>query len=135
MSSDPKPFPPAGQILAGSQRVFSGGLPPNPIYTNNVEFGALGMDIFMDVGIVSPEALRAAIQRRDQEKSPTPPITDFLVNYRFGMTLQSAAMMLQRLSALLTATHEQLAQPDLQQPGVSGAAPADAPPPAKDREA
>jgi hypothetical protein len=98
-----------GPIQATSKKVFSRGSEdaPSPEYANNVEFSSLGMDIFMDVGTVAPESVREAMES-DRTPDRTPPTVRFFVDFRFGMSLQSAHMMHQKLTAVLQATVAQL---------------------------
>lgn len=99
----------SGQVQAESRKVFSRGDddPPYPTYTNSVEFTAMGIDVFMDVGIAQPESIQAALQA-SQNPSQGAPIVNVNVLFRFGMTLQTAAQMHQRLTELLQATQEQI---------------------------
>jgi len=111
MSDSPQnpPLPPQGQVAAISKRRFSRteGDPPEVSYVNAVEFTALGMDIFMDVGIVSPETINKA--REQEQLYSAPLIVDFQVNARFGMTLQTAIMIHQRLTDVLKLLRTQTA--------------------------
>ncbi len=99
----------AAQIAAKSRRVFSRSdeEPPHPVYINAVEFSAMGMDVLMDVGVVTPEAINAALQQKST--ADVVPTVDFLVNYRFGMSIQAAMMMHQRLTELLRQSQIQAA--------------------------
>lgn len=91
-----------GQVQALSHKVFSrgGDDPPSPKYVNNVEFIASGMDVFMDAGTVSPESVKDAIEMKSTGKNPT---VNFIVDFRFGMSLQTAVLLHQRLTDLLKA--------------------------------
>lgn len=97
--------PTLGQTQAVSKRVFvhNSGAPPQPLYANAVEFSSMGVDVFMDVGIVSPEALQTAFQSKSAVRT-----VDFEVLYRFGMSLQTAIQLHQRLSQLIEGTKNQL---------------------------
>jgi hypothetical protein len=91
------------QLQAVSQKAFSRNSDeaPSPNYVNNVEFAASGMDVFMDTGTVSPEAIRDALEiMKSSDKTPA---VKFIVDFRFGMSIQTAIVMHQRLSALLQA--------------------------------
>lgn len=92
-----------GQLEATTRRVFSrsGDDGPSPAFVNNVEFTLVGTDLFMDTGIVSPEALRDTL--KDLKTGGTPTVR-FNVDFRFGMSLQTARMMHQRLTTVLQAT-------------------------------
>lgn len=95
----------AVQIQAVSHKAFSreNDEAPRPLYVNNVEFTVSGMDVFMDAGTVAPEAIRDAMEG----KSGDPPSVKFNVDFRFGMSLQTALLMHQRLGALLQASAQQ----------------------------
>ena len=99
----------AKQLQAQSHRVFSrdSNEPPRPQYVNNVDFISMGMDVFMDAGNVSPESLNDAFDVKHGGGSPS---VKFNVDFRFGMSLQTAALMQQRLTALLQATAAQTAE-------------------------
>lgn len=99
----------SGQVAARAQRVFSRGNeePPQPVYINAVEFSAMGMDVFMDVGVVTPEAINAVLQQKSA--ADVIPTVNFLVNFRFGMSLQATMMMHQRLTELLRQSQIQAA--------------------------
>jgi hypothetical protein len=101
------PSAPGTQLQAASKKVFSSNEVPYPVYTNAVEFTGMGVDIFMDVGVVSPESLQTAFEKNTAAPTPTPTV-DFNVLYRFGMTLQTALQLHQRLSDIITATRKQL---------------------------
>jgi hypothetical protein len=96
----------AVQIQAASHKAFSreSDEAPCPHYVNNVEFTASGMDVFMDAGTVAPEAIRDAMEG----KAGDPPSVKFNVDFRFGMSLQTALLLHQRLGALLQASARQL---------------------------
>jgi hypothetical protein len=96
----------ARQLQAQSQRVFSrdSNEPPRPEYVNNVDFISMGMDVFMDAGNVSPESLNDAFDVKHGGGSPS---VKFNVDFRFGMSLQTASTMHQRLTALLKAAATQ----------------------------
>jgi hypothetical protein len=89
------------QLQASSVKVFMRGSAdaPSPEYANNVEFNAVGMDVFMDVGTVSPETIKDAMQTQAEGKQL--PTVKFNVDFRFGMSLQTAMVMYQRLTELL----------------------------------
>lgn len=93
--------PKIGQIEVSPKRVFTRGEndPPNPIFLNNIEFGALAMDVYMDVGLVVPESVQMAIANRAAESDPA--VVDFNVLFRFGLSVQTAAEMHQRLGNVL----------------------------------
>jgi len=97
------------QLQAASKRVFSrdSNDAPYPVYTNAVEFTGMGIDIFMDVGTVSPESLQSALIA-SKSSSEVPPTVNFGVVYRFGMSLQTAIQLHQRLSEMIAATTSQL---------------------------
>ena len=91
-----------GQVQALSQKVFSRDEDdaPSPKYVNNVEFIASGMDVFMDAGTVSPESIRGALEMKASGKNPA---VKFHVDFRFGMSIQTALILHQRLEELLKA--------------------------------
>jgi hypothetical protein len=96
-------------VQAASKKVFSHTPddPPFPTYTNIVEFTGLGIDVFMDIGVVSPESVQSAM---DDKRQPAPPAIrtiDMNVLCRFGMTIQTAIMMHQKLTQLIEATKAQ----------------------------
>lgn len=97
------------QIQAASRKVFyrKNDDPPYPTYANAIEFTTMGMDIFMDVGAAHPESIQEAI-RATQNPQDGPPHVDVSVQFRFGMTLQTAIQMHQRLTQMLQATQEQI---------------------------
>jgi hypothetical protein len=66
----------------------------------------MGMDVFMDAGVVSPESVTAALANAPAEGIPT---VDLHVTVRFGMSLQTAMMMHQRLTDLLSHAQQQAA--------------------------
>jgi hypothetical protein len=102
--------PKSEQVQAASRRVFSptSDGPPYPSYTNAVEFVSVGMDVFMDVGTAHPESIQAAINASQDPGRKEPTVVDVNVQYRFGMTLQTAVQMQQRLEQILKATQDQL---------------------------
>ena len=97
----------AGQVQAVSKRVFRGDHFPDPMYVNAVEFTSMGMDVFMDAGIVSPESVAAAVEK--SSGGGDPPVVDFVVTFRLGMSFQTALMLQQRLGDMLQRSHAQLA--------------------------
>jgi hypothetical protein len=101
-----------------ARRVFSRSEdhPPYPVYTNAIEFSGLGMDMFMDVGVVDPEAVSAAIQDKPENGVPT---VNVLVNFRFGMSLHTAAAMHQKLGELLKQSSAKLQEAARQPEEVS----------------
>lgn len=100
------------QLQAASKKVFSVGdnEPPYPTFTNVIEFSGAGVDVFMDIGSVAPEAIQAAIKTAEEsERSPeNHPIVNVHIIHRFAMTLQTAMQMHQRLSELIAMTTAQL---------------------------
>ena len=94
------------QIQATAQRAFSRTTEdgPPPLFVNNVEFSGVGMDVYMDVGTVSPESIRDAWASKPGAQQPT---VRFNVDFRFGMSIQTVALMLQRLTALVQASTAQ----------------------------
>jgi hypothetical protein len=109
----------SGSIQATPERAFLRGSddPPQPQYTNNVDFTASGMDVFMDVGTVAPEAVRKAMTAGEKL-----PAVRFNVDFRFGMSIQTAAVMLQRLAGLVQAAAAQ-GPPSVLPQSSSGSAP------------
>jgi hypothetical protein len=106
----PGQSPPLGVLAAATRRVFSrsDNDPPIPTYVNAIEFTGLGMDVVMDVGIVSPESIIKARDRAAKEpESTAPAVVDLQVFFRFGMSLQTAVLAHQRLSQMLQMTQEQ----------------------------
>lgn len=105
----PGPQPQVIQMQAAAQRVFTRTTDdgPAPLFVNNIEFAGVGMDVHMDVGTVSPESIRDAWA----DKSGQHPTVRFNVDFRFGMSIQTAALMLQRLTELVqAATLQTMAQ-------------------------
>src|ERR1700734_967935 len=103
--SAPNPIAAQGQQMqAASKKIFSrtDADAPYPVYTNAIEFTSMGVDIFMDVGIVSPEALLTAFHEHASAAEATPTV-NFNVIHRFGMSLQTALQLHQRLSDLIAA--------------------------------
>jgi hypothetical protein len=79
----------------------------------------MGMDIFMDVGAAQPESIQAAvlaIQNPDQG----PALVNVNVQFRFGMTLQTAVQMHQRLTQMLQAAREQITASTTSRPKQEG---------------
>lgn len=125
--SSSKTTPEPHQMQAASQRTFTredkDG--PAPVFVNNVEFSGVGMDVFMDAGTVTPEALNEAFQAKSGKGQPT---VRFNVNFRCGMSLQTAVVMHQRLTAFIQASAAQLnAQPGLPMSGGAGITEPEAP--------
>jgi hypothetical protein len=69
----------------------------------------------MDVGSVTPESVVAAVQTKQQSPEATPTVS-LNVLYRFGMTLQTAQQMHQKLSQLIAAAQAQLAKIEAEKP-------------------
>jgi hypothetical protein len=103
----PKPEQQPQHLNALAKRVFSRSNEdgPEPVYTNAVEFASMGMDVFMDVGVVSPESVAAALAI----KSGNQPTVNVLVNFRFGMSLQTAVLMQRKLTEMLQGAQAQMA--------------------------
>lgn len=97
----------AGQLQAASHRAFTRSDEDGPVprFTNDIEFSTAGMDIFMDVGTVSPESIRDAWKAKSESKNPT---VKFNVDFRFAMSLNTAFLMLQRLTELVQVASLQL---------------------------
>jgi hypothetical protein len=95
-------------LQATAQRVFSRGNddPPYPVYVNGIEFAGIGLDMFMDVGVVSPEAVGSAQKQSAAEGEL--PVVPFLVNFRFAMSFQTAVIMQQKLTELLKQSTDQI---------------------------
>lgn len=107
-SHPPVPNPPGAPITAISRKVFPQGSPIPPAYTNAVEFTGMGMDVIMDIGIVSPEAVQQSLEKAPKKSGM--PTVDFVVNARFGMSIQTAAIMHHRLGEFLQRATAQVAQ-------------------------
>jgi hypothetical protein len=107
MAGDPSSVR-ASQLQAMPQRVFSRGNddPPYPVYVNGVEFAGMGLDMFMDVGVVSPEAVGSAIQTESAKGEI--PVVPFLVNFRFVMSFQTAIAMQVKLTELLRQSSDRI---------------------------
>lgn len=105
---NPKESKSSESLLALSKKTFSRGHdePSYPLYTNAIEFASMGVDVFMDVGTVAPEAVQAALQR--QQQNPGVQLLDFNVVYRFGMSLQTALQMHQRLTEIINRSRENM---------------------------
>lgn len=70
------------------------------MFINAAEFSANGVEVYMDVGVVPVESVSAAMKAA-KDNPGVPPQMDFHVSHRFGMTLSAAALISQRLMALL----------------------------------
>jgi hypothetical protein len=92
-----KPLP--GQMPVVSNKIVRASEEP-PVFINSAEFSGMGMDVFMDVGIVPVESISVATKTY-QENPDKPPSVDFHVSFRFGMSVQSAILIHQRLSQFL----------------------------------
>lgn len=94
----PPPLP--GQMPVISHKVLMRSSEEPLTFINSAEFAASGMDVFMDVGVVPVESVHAAaVQYKADPSKPAP--VEFHVSYRFGMSLQSAIMIHQRLTLLI----------------------------------
>jgi len=89
-----------------SRKVFSrdANAAPAPVYANNIEFAAMGVEVFMDVGTVDLESIHAAVQANANGESPESTVVDFNVQEPFAMTMQTAIQMHQKLTAMIQAT-------------------------------
>jgi len=76
----------------------------------------MGMDVFMDVGVVPAESLGAAVKFSNENPGVPAPV-DFHVSFRFGMSVQSAIMIHQRLSQLIQQHAEMAARTNEQAKG------------------
>jgi hypothetical protein len=116
MASEITSLPPAsGQMRAAAKRIFSRreGDPPIPEYVNNLEFTSMGMDIFMDAGVVPPESIVKAMAQKSTEEE-TMAHVDFFIKFRFGMSIQTAMQMHQKLTQMLQlATTQAVASMDI----------------------
>jgi hypothetical protein len=101
--------PPAGFLAAVPRRVFSrsGEDAPIPTFINAVEFIGMGMDVIMDVGVVSPESIVKSKEKFAKEPNSTPLVVDLLVHSRFGMSLQTAIAIHQKLTQALHQIQQQ----------------------------
>jgi hypothetical protein len=100
--SPPNPTSPAavqGQMQIIPKKVIL--RPEDPrFFVNAAEFSGNGMDIFMDLGVITPEsAAEAAKLYKEHPGAPVP--VDFAVSFRFGLTVQTAILLHQRLALLL----------------------------------
>lgn len=104
LNPTPTPTPPPaslpGQVPVISRKVLMRSSEEPPVFINSAEFTMMGMDVFMDVGVVPAESLAAAL-KIFQESPGKPAPVDFHVSFRFGMSIQSAVMIHQRLSQLI----------------------------------
>jgi hypothetical protein len=101
-----QPVPP-GAVAAASKRVFAraAGDAPSPLFINAIELTSVGMDVFVDVGVVPPESLLAFQKNPPQEGDI--PFVDMFVTARYGMSVQTAIMLHQRLTVMLQQLGEQ----------------------------
>jgi hypothetical protein len=109
MAENPSPpKPPFGHMPIQPRKVFV--RPDQPLFfINATEFTGVGMDVFMDVGVITAEsAAAAAAIYKEHPEAPAP--ADFQVSFRFGMTIQAAVIMHQRLTQLLQVTQTQQSQ-------------------------
>jgi hypothetical protein len=84
-----------------SQKILSPTADGTPrVFINSAEFSGAGMDVFMDVGVVPIESMGAAAEQFKRDPS-APAKIEFHISFRFGMSLQSAAMIHQRLTQFL----------------------------------
>jgi hypothetical protein len=112
--------PNQGQALqAISKKVFSAGPneAPYPIFVNDIEFNITAVDVFMDVGLVSPESVQTALKAANQMETAE---VNFNVNSRFVMSLQTAVQMHSKLSQMLDAAKVQLATAGASSPEKEG---------------
>jgi hypothetical protein len=95
-----------GNISAATRKVFlrPDDAPAFPIFINAVEFSAIGMDLLMDGGVVSPESVNEA--QAKLKEGGNPPLLDVHVIFRAAMSFQTATLMHQRLGELLGKTQE-----------------------------
>src|SRR5665213_1916197 len=108
MSTKPNPAVPGGALQAIAKRVYSHGSddPPNPLFINAVEFTSMGMDVFMDTGVVRPESVAEAMGKQPPDD---PAVVNFNVHFRFGMSIQTALQMHQKLSDMIQRTSQMMA--------------------------
>jgi hypothetical protein len=99
---NPPTQPPAlpSQMSVASRKVLMRTSEEPPVFINAAEFAAMGMDVFMDVGVTPVESVNAAIQLYKDHPNEPPPV-DFHVSFRFGMSIQTAMLIHQRLTQLL----------------------------------
>lgn len=114
---NPIPTPPPGQMPVISRKVFMRSSEEPPIFINSAEFTGMGMDVFMDLGVVPAESVNEAIKLYKEDPSKPVPV-DFHISFRFGMSIQSAIVIHQRLSMLLQQSAIR-AQEELAAPGKS----------------
>jgi hypothetical protein len=101
--ADSTPFS-KGQMQVRSRKVPA----PEPIvFVNAAEFSASGMEVYMDLGVIPVDAIAAALQAA-KDNPGEPPIMDFHVSHRFGMSFHAAALIHQRLTLLLQHSAAQL---------------------------
>lgn len=86
------------QMRVNSRKVF--GPEKETVFINSAEFSGIGMEIFMDVGIVPVESMNQAIKSHNEDPKNIPSV-DFHVSHRFGMSIQSAVLIHQRLTQLI----------------------------------
>jgi hypothetical protein len=107
MTKEPVSSPPVqGQQSLGTLRkIFSNpeGSPPFPVFVNAVDFVGIGPDVMLDLGVVTPESVNEA-----SAKSVTPPVIDLHVIARFGMSLPTALILHQRLTAIFAQIPDKL---------------------------
>ncbi len=66
----------------------------------------MGMEVFMDVGAVTPESIQSALATRSSGDAP--PSVNVSVLYRFAMTIQTAMQIHQQLTQMIEATKSQI---------------------------
>jgi hypothetical protein len=94
------PVPVPGQMPVSSRKIFMRTSEEPPVFINSAEFASAGMDVFMDVGVVPVESIVAAAKvYREHPDKPAP--IEFHVSFRFGMSLQAAILIHQRLTQIL----------------------------------
>jgi hypothetical protein len=91
---------PKGQMRVNSKKVFLSSSEGPPIFINAAEFAANGIEVYMDVGVVSVESVNRASQAFQMDPTVIPDI-DLQVSHRFAFSMQAAALIHQRLTAML----------------------------------
>jgi hypothetical protein len=89
-----------GPMQVTSRKHFMHTSDGPPTFINSVEFAAMGMEVFMDVGIVPVESVASAAKLYQENPTEAVPV-DFHISFRFGMSFQAAIMMHQRLTQLV----------------------------------
>jgi hypothetical protein len=98
---------PLGAMQIASHKHFAGTSEGSTAFINHAEFSAMGMDVFMDVGVIPVDSLASAMKIHQERPDEAAPV-DFYVTFRFGMSVQTAVLMCQRLTQIVQQFQQQL---------------------------